>query len=236
MEKFDKKREIVFALVLVIVSIVLFVVPTGFQRAIYINAEGAKARVLSTDDSTMIQTGLFRQGDQRCSVEVLSGQHKGLVMDGVNMLSGTLADDKVFRPGDIAWILIERDSNDKPIFINLIDHYRLGKELIAVLVLAILLIVFAHFSGVRIVISFIFALLCIWKLLVPCALKGLNPLFIAISTLIIITVVTILLVSGVNRRSLSAILGAVSSSLITGGIGYMMTKWFMIHEIGRAHV
>lgn len=229
MEKFDKKREIVFALVLVIVSIVLFVVPTGFQRAIYINAEGAKARVLSTDDSTMIQTGLFRQGDQRCSVEVLSGQHKGLVMDGVNMLSGTLADDKVFRPGDIAWILIERDSNDKPIFINLIDHYRLGKELIAVLVLAILLIVFAHFSGVRIVISFIFALLCIWKLLVPCALKGLNPLFIAISTLIIITVVTILLVSGVNRRSLSAILGAVSSSLITGGIGYMMTKWFMIH-------
>lgn len=229
MEKFNKKKELVFAIVLLALSIVLFVIPTGFQRAIYVNAEGAKARVISTDDSSIIQTGLFRQGDQRCTVEVLSGSHKGLVMDGVNMLSGSLAEDKVFRPGDTAWILIERDLDDNPIFINMIDHYRLGKELFAALILALLLIVFAHFSGVRIVISFIFALLCIWKLLVPAALMGINPLFISISTLMMITVVTILLVSGVNKRSLSAILGAVTSSLVTGFVGFLMTKWFMIH-------
>ena len=71
--------------------------------------------------------------DQRCTVEVLSGSHKGLVMDGVNMLSGSLADDKVFKPGDIAWVLVERDGDDNPIFINMIDHYRLGKELIGAL-------------------------------------------------------------------------------------------------------
>ena len=101
---FRRKGEIVFAAVLVAFSLFLIFIPTGFQRAIYVNAEGARAKVLATDDSTVIQTGLFRQGDQRCTVEVLSGSHKGLVMDGVNMLSGSLANDKIFRPGEIAWV------------------------------------------------------------------------------------------------------------------------------------
>ena len=116
-----KKGEVTFAVILVIVSLVLIFIPTGFQRSIYVNAEGAKARVIDTDDSTIIQIGLFRQGEQRCTVEILSGSHEGLVMEGINMLSGSLADDKVFQKGDLAWVLVERDSEDRPIFINMID-------------------------------------------------------------------------------------------------------------------
>ena len=193
-----------FAVILAILSIILIVIPTGFQRSIYVNAEGAKARVLSTDDSTIIQTGLFRQGDQRCTVEILSGSHKGLVMDGVNMLSGSLADDKVFRSGDLAWVLVERDGEDNPIFINMIDYYRLGKELFAAIIFSLILIAFARFSGVRIIISFIFAFLCIWKLLIPLTLHGINPLFMCIASLMLITTVTLLLVGGVNRRRFSS--------------------------------
>ena len=194
---FRRKGEIVFAAVLVAFSLFLIFIPTGFQRAIYVNAEGARAKVLATDDSTVIQTGLFRQGDQRCTVEVLSGSHKGLVMAGVNMLSGSLANDKIFRPGEIAWVLVERDMDDNPIFINMIDHCRLGKELAAALLFSALIIAFARFSGVRTMISFAFAFLCIWKLLVPCALSGINPLLISIATLMLITIVTLLLVGGV---------------------------------------
>lgn len=218
-----------FAVILAILSIILIAIPTGFQKSIYVNAEGAKARVLSTDDSTIIQTGLFRQGDQRCTVEILSGSHKGLVMDGVNMLSGSLADDKVFRSGDLAWVLVERDGEDNPIFINMIDYYRLGKELLAAIIFSLILIAFARFSGVRIIISFIFAFLCIWKLLIPLTLHGINPLFMCIASLMLITTVTLLLVGGVNRRSLAAICGSVFSSLLTALTGYVMTHWMRIH-------
>ena len=229
MNEFKKKSEMTFAVILVILSIILIAIPTGFQKSIYVNAEGAKARVLSTDDSTIIQTGLFRQGDQRCTVEILSGSHKGLVMDGVNMLSGSLADDKVFQSGDLAWVLVERDGEDNPIFINMIDYYRLGKELIAAIIFSLVLIAFARFSGVRIIISFIFAFLCIWKLLIPMTLHGINPLFMCIASLMLITTVTLLLVGGVNRRSLAAICGSVFSSLLTALTGYVMTHWMRIH-------
>lgn len=224
-----KKGEIVFAAVLVVFSLFLIFIPTGFQRAIYVNAEGAKARVIATDDSTVIQTGLFRQGDQRCTVEILSGSHEGLVMDGVNMLSGSLASDKMFQAGDIAWVLVERDMDNNPIFINMVDHYRLGKEIVAAVLFSALIIAFARFSGVRILISFAFAFLCIWKLLVPCALNGINPMFISIASLMLITMVTLLLVGGVSRTSLAAIIGAISASLVTALVGYVMTHWFMIH-------
>ena len=80
MTTINRKKNIAFIVIFAIASIILVLVPTGFERSIYVNATGARAEVLSTDDSTIIQTGLFRTGDQRCHVRVLSGVHKGLEM------------------------------------------------------------------------------------------------------------------------------------------------------------
>ena len=226
---FRRKGEIVFAAVLVAFSLFLIFIPTGFQRAIYVNAEGARAKVLATDDSTVIQTGLFRQGDQRCTVEVLSGSHKGLVMDGVNMLSGSLANDKIFRPGEIAWVLVERDMDDNPIFINMIDYYRLGREVALIAIFVAALIAFSGLRGIRMVLSFAFAFLSIWKLLIPSVLRGRSPLLMCAVTLVLLTLVTLPMVSGVNRRSLAAILGSFSAIAITLLISLGMTAYLRIH-------
>ena len=224
-----KKGEIVFAAVLVVFSLFLIFIPTGFQRAIYVNAEGAKARVIATDDSTVIQTGLFRTGDQRCHVRVLSGEHKGLEMDGINLLSGSLKEDKVFVPGDTAWVLIERDTDGNPIFINLIDYYRIGTEWILVIAFALILIAFAGIRGIRMILSFVFAFFAIWKMLIPAVLKGASPFLMCTLTLILLTLVTLPMVSGVNRRSLAAICGALLSMLITLLLSLFMTRILRIH-------
>ena len=225
----NKRKDIAFILAFIIASVVLIVVPTGFERSIYVNATGAKAEVLSTDDSTIIQTGLFRTGDQRCRVRILSGEHKGLEMDGVNMLSGSLKDDKVFAPGDIAWVLIERNQEDIPIFINMIDHYRLSKEIVLALILVFALIAFSKLRGARTILSFVFAFLLIWKILIPLTLKGYNPLLVSSAVLIVMTIFTLLLISGVNSRALAAILGSVSAVILTFIISKAMTSYLEIH-------
>lgn len=225
----DKRKDIAFIIAFLIASIVLLLIPTGFEKSIYVNATGARAEVIATDDSTIIQTGLFRTGDQRCRVRVLSGEHKGLEMDGVNMLSGSLKDDKVFVPGDIAWVLIERDQNNTPIFINMIDYYRMGKEVLLVAVFVVVLILFSGLRGVRMVLSFIFAFLSIWKLLIPSVLHGMNPLLMCTLTLALLTVVTLPMVAGVTRRSLAAILGSISAMAITVLISVFMTSYLKIH-------
>lgn len=223
------RKDIAFIIAFILASAVLLLIPTGFERAIYVNAVGAKAEVLSTDDRGIIQTGLFRTGDQRCHVRVLSGEHKGLEMDGINLLSGSLKEDKVFVPGDTAWVLIERDTDGNPIFINLIDYYRIGTEWILVIAFALILVAFAGIRGIRIILSFVFAFFAIWKMLIPAVLKGGSPFLMCTLTLILLTLVTLPMVSGVNRRSLAAICGALLSMLITLLLSLFMTRILRIH-------
>ncbi len=229
MTKNERKKSIAFIAAFLLASVVLIVIPTGFERAIYFNATGAKAEVLWTDDSTIIQTGLFRTGDQRCHVRVLSGEHKGLEMDAVNMLSGSLKDDKVFQTGDTAWVLVERDADNNPIFINMIDYYRLDKEVILIALFVLALVAFSGLRGIRMVLSFAFAFLAIWKLLIPSVLNGVNPLLMCAITLVLLTLVTLPMVSGLNRRSLAAILGSFSAIIITLIISVLMTSYLRIH-------
>ena len=229
MTKNERKKKIAFIAAFLLASVVLIVIPTGFERAIYFNATGAKAEVLWTDDSTIIQTGLFRTGDQRCHVCVLSGEHKGLEMDAVNMLSGSLKDDKVFQTGDTAWVLVERDADNNPIFINMIDYYRLDKEVILIALFVLALVAFSGLRGIRMVLSFAFAFLAIWKLLIPSVLNGVNPLLMCAITLVLLTLVTLPMVSGLNRRSLAAILGSFSAIIITLIISVLMTSYLRIH-------
>ena len=229
MARKDRRRDIAFIAAFTAAIIVLLLIPTGFERSIYVNAAGARAEVLATDDSTIIQTGLFRTGDQRCTVRVLSGEHKGLVMDGINLLSGSLKDDKVFVPGDTAWVLIERDGDGNPVFINMIDYARMGKEAFLVAVFVIVLTAFSGLRGVRMLLSFVFAFLAIWKMLIPAILHGANPLMMCTATLIVLTLVTLPMVSGMNRRSLAAIAGSVSAMVLTVVISLFITWFLRIH-------
>ena len=225
----DTKKNAAFIVAFIIASAVLLMIPTGFERAIYVNAVGAKAEVISTDDRGIIQTGLFRTGDQRCRVRVLSGEHEGLEMDAINLLSGSLKDDKVFVPGDIAWVLVERDAEGNPIFINMIDYYRLGREVLLIAIFIAVLIAFSGLRGIRMVLSFAFAFLSIWKLLIPSVLRGRSPLLMCAVTLVLLTLVTLPMVSGVNKRSLAAILGSFSAIAITLLVSLGMPAYLRIH-------
>ena len=224
-----RNKDLIFTLIFALALIVLIFIPTGFERDIYYNAKGEKALVLETDDSTVIQTGLFRQGEQRCLVRILSGEHKGYEGNAINMLSGSLKEDKMFRAGEKAWTLVEMDDENNIIFINMIDHYRISKELILAGVLVAALILFSRLKGLRTVLSFIFAFLLIWKVLIPNTLRGHLPVLVSTSVLIIMTVFTLLLISGVNKRSLSAILGSVASILITVALSIFATAYLGIH-------
>ena len=86
---------------------VLLFLPTGYEGALsYQNADRVDALVLSTDESDIVDTGLVRNGEQRCQVRILSGQFKGREVTAVNRLNGSLAEDKLFSVGDKAFVVV----------------------------------------------------------------------------------------------------------------------------------
>ena len=216
-------------LVCLVAIIVLLLLPTGFEDALdYQEAERCTALVLSVDDSAIIDTGLVRSGEQRCELEILNGQFEGETAVGINMLNGSLEQDKIFAPGDKALVVISHDG-DTITNVTMSDHYRLNWELLLAVCFALFLILFAGWTGVRALASFSLTVLTLWKVLVPLYLKGWNPIWVGLFITLFLTIFIIALVYGFDRRCLSAVSGSFLGILVTCVLGIVFTDLFQIH-------
>ena len=215
--------------------ILLLLLPTGYEGALlYQDAERCSARVVEVDNSTIIDTGLVRSGEQRCTLEVLGGIFKGRTVEGVNMLNGSLEQDKLFVPGDKALVVISYDG-DEVLSVTMTDHDRSAGELLLAALFILLLVAFAGRTGLRAVLSFVVTVLCLWKILVPLYLKGYNPIWVGLFVTLLLTVLIIALVYGFDRRCLAAVSGSFLGVLVTGVLGLVFTDLFNIHGAVMAY-
>ncbi|MBS3197933.1 YibE/F family protein [Turicibacter sp. ISU324] len=215
--------------VFIILLALLWWIPTGFQKQIYVNSEGVKAKVVEVNNRGVYSTGMIQQGDQRCTIEILEGEHKGQQVEGMNLLTGKLEFDKMFKPGDEAWVLLELDSSNEVIFANMVDYYRIDQQIFLIGLFVILIIAFSGFTGVRTLLSFSFALLSIVKILIPCLLKGIPPLLVALMVGNLLTVMTLLLVAGCNKKAYTAIISSMICSLMTCLLAVVFGDLFKMH-------
>ena len=222
-------------LVCLAMILILLALPTGFEGALnYQEAERCSALVLSTDDSAIVDTGLVRSGEQLCELEILDGRFKGRTVTGVNMLNGSLEQDKIFSPGDRALVVVSHDG-DTITNVTMSDHYRLGWEMVLAAAFALFLILFAGRTGVRAIASFVLTVLVLWKLLVPLYLKGFNPVWVGLALTLVLTVMIIALVYGFDRRCLAAVSGSFLGILVTCVLGVVFTDLFQIHGAVRSY-
>lgn len=205
----------------------LAILPTGYQE-IYREAEQCVAKVIQIDESKIIDTGLVRSGEQRCQLEIVSGKFKGKTAEGVNMLNGSLEQDKLFREGDRAQVVVSYNA-DEILMVTMIDHDRIPMELVMGAIFILFLILFAGRTGVRAVLSFFLTVLAIWKLLVPLYLKGYNPIWTGLVFTLLLSVLIIALVYGFDRRCISAVSGTFLGILVTCLLGSLFTDLFQIH-------
>ena len=215
--------------VCLILILILIVLPTGYEdNVVFQESDIRPALVLETDDSTVIDTGLVRSGEQRCRLEILSGPFKGQTTEGKNTLNGSLEQDKIFAVGDKALVRINYEG-DQILSVSMIDHYRMPWELLMGALFVLLLVLFAGKTGIRAVLSFILTILMIWKVMVPLYLKNWNPIWVGLFITLALTVLIIALVYGFDRRCAAAVSGSALGILVTCLMGMVFTDLFQIH-------
>lgn len=223
------KKNVVFILIFFAIIAALLALPTGFEDAQqFKDAEKCKVLVEAMDNSSLINTGLIRTGQQVCTVRFLSGKFKMQTAEGWNMLGGSLSQDKLFRPGDKAQAVVHHYDGEI-ISVNLIDYYRLDGELLLALAFAVFLVVFARGVGLRSVFSFAITILVLWKILVPLFLKGHNPIIVGLAAVAIMTFVILALVYGFDKKLLSSFCGAMSGIVFAMVLSIICTSSFHIH-------
>ncbi len=227
---FSKQKTVLFTTIIGLILIgILMAIPTGYEDAlIYQGTERAIGKVIKTDNSAIISSGMVQSGEQSCTLEIENGIFQGQELTGVNFLSGSLEKDKIFKVGDRALLTISYE-NDNIKSVVMSDHYRLNKEMILLVIFAVFLVIFAGKNGFQAILSFVITVLMIWKILVPCYLKGYSPVWVGIIITAILTAIIIFFVYGVDKRTVAATLGALLGVLTTCILGILFTDLFQIH-------
>ena len=233
--KKEKLKYFAPVVVCLLLIAVLLLLPTGYEDAVqYKEAERCIAEVTAVDNSAIIDTGLVRSGEQRCSVTFLNGLFRGKTATAVNLLQGSLEQDKLFSAGDTAQVVISHDGETIK-RVTMTDYFRVPGELLLAGLFILFLIMFAGRTGVRAILSFAVTVLAIWKLLVPMYLNGYNPIWVGLLINLLLTTLIIALVYGFDNRCAAAVGGSFLGILVTCILGVLFTDLFKIHGAVMAY-
>lgn len=224
-----EKSTLLIILIGILLTGILIAIPTGYEDAlIYQGSVRAVGRVTEVDNSTIITSGLIKSGEQTCRMIIEDGELKGQEITGVNFLSGSLEKDKIYEVGDRAFVRISMNGDEISSCV-MSDHYRLDKEIILLLIFAVLLIAVAGRNGLLAVFSFVITVLTIWKILIPSYLNGYSPVWMGILITCFLTLVIIFFVYGFDRRTITASLGSLLGIGTACILGMLFTGLFKIH-------
>jgi len=134
-------------------------------------------------------------------VDVLSGEFRGLSVEARNNLMDQRL--RAFEVGDR--VILELTDH----FIQIHSPERGNTLFIAIAIFVLLLCIIGGKKGLLATLGLVFSLASIGLILIPLTLAGYSSILIALIVGILITVVTIVLLVGVNVKSISAIIGCV---------------------------
>ena len=172
---------------------------------------------------------MLKQGEQFLEIKILSGKFKGEKFPAFNHIRAQLELDKVFQKGDIVLVGVLDEAVPGMTQLNAQDYYRINWTILLFALFALLLIVFAGLTGFNALLSFVFAALFVWKIVIPLLLDGVNALAVCFGTVVLLSAVIIVLVSGVSRKSAAALSGTLLGVLASCVTAYIFTAIFKIN-------
>lgn len=170
--------------------------------------------VLYDDAQTQDWTEGRRIGQQQLEVELLSGEWKGMVLEGSNYLSVySNVDAKV---GTKIIVRLDLDDAGEPYIISVPNYDRAPMLFGLLAVFAALLIIIGGRKGVMALLGLAYTLLSIWLIQVPMTLRGADPVLTAILIVALTTAASLFLLTGWSKKTLCASLGCVGGVAVAG--------------------
>lgn len=222
-------KDLLFLLCIIIASVVLYLIPTGYEQAIQQDSYYAKAKVLETDNSDVLQALIIKTGSQDLSIEITSGPDKGKRGHVTNQLTGKLELDEFYVPGRSILLEYSLDKDGKISYGAARGNYRLGLTALLMGMFCVLLFAVAGWTGCKAILSFIFAALVIWKLMIPLYLKGYDPVYVGLGLVAVMIATITFLVGGLTNKGVVTFLGSMLGLALTAILAQVFSRGFRLH-------
>jgi uncharacterized membrane protein len=163
-----------------------------------------------------------RIGEQKLEVTVLTGKHKGAVLEAANYVNAYYNVDAKFGTR----VIVRLDYNDAgELYVVSIPNYdRSSVLIIALAAFAVFMIIVGGKQGARALFGLVFTLLNLWLILIPLVLKGASPVLATILIAAYTSAGALLMLTGYTKKTLCAFLGCVGGVLTAGIFAWIITR------------
>lgn len=161
-------------------------------------------------------------GMQKCKVKILDGPFEGQEHEITNNVS-RLYNIKAEEGKDVVLAVYEENGNIEDINIYSYQRSNIIVALVVLFVIAILLV--GRFKGLKSLISLIFTGVSVIFLMLPMILRGISPILSAVLVVALSTIVTLILISGINKKTLVSIIGTLSGVILSAFIAFLFGKY-----------
>ena len=196
-----------------------------------------RGRVLQiTPDESMEQQpdyGDYEIHYYQVMIEIQSGEHKGEIISAQHVIDERMAYKLEVDEGDEVLIYLETDASGGIINAYIAEIYR-QKYLLYLLIFFLLsLTIFGGIKGLKTIVTLGITGLAIIKILLPGLIAGYNPILLTVGVCAGVTTITLLVVSGINKKTLSAIIGTTGGVLAAGLIAMLFGSLSKLTGLGE---
>ena len=181
-----------------------------------IEYETAKVVEVIEDNTQVDETteGILR-GSYKYKVEILTGRYKGEVEEITNYLSYVVVGE-----GDTLSVRIDTTGeNEYTVSVYNYDRTKLIIGLVALFCLAVCVI--GGKQGIKAILGLAFTFISIIFILVPLVLKGYSPIGSTVVIIAVTTVLSFILIGGIQAKTVSAFLGSMTGVILAAVIAYV---------------
>ncbi len=168
-----------------------------------------KALVLESKEviSETSETGKGMKSVQEIKIKILSGKYKGEEKFLENSLTANPADLNIMKGDKIIVYLEEPESGE--LIVQIHDYYRLPQIILLIFIFLALMVIIGGFRGLRAIIGLSISILLIFKVFIPQALNGVSPVWLSLAVASIISIISLVTITGLQKKTVSAILGTI---------------------------
>ncbi|ACD24782.1 YibE/F family protein [Clostridium botulinum] len=231
MELKKYKTDIIFIVVTLILGLVIiysskFVFTGGFiDDKANRGVDYFKAQVIQVNKEKLQEDKYIEDielGYQEVKVRILDGPYKDNEYNVLNNMS-RLYNTKVKTGSKVIAALYIKDGEINDIMISSFTRSHVLITMGLLFLISILLI--GGFRGLKAIVSLVFTIICVIYLMLPLMLRGVSPIFSSFIVATISITITLILISGINKKSTAAILGTLSGVVIAGIFAYIFGVW-----------
>lgn len=228
-----------FFIILIFSSIIIFFIPYCVSAEEEIIPQTVRGKILEITETDVQhpQTGYEDSGyDIRyydVKIKVLSGEHRGEIITAQHVDDERMVYRLNIAEGNEVLIYLEQNEEGEILNAYIAEIYR-QKHLLYLLVIFLLsLAVFGGLKGIKTIVTLVITGLAVFSLLLPGLLAGYNPILLTIGICAGVTALTIIIISGLSKKSLAAIIGTTGGVAAAGIIAYIVGSASKLTGLGE---